>query len=97
MMKNFLATLLVAAGMLPMLSFAQANTPLTRAQVYAQVVQAEKTGTLHTSKVHYPNDVIARDDRAHHAYGASTEGTAQTGWIAKPFTGAAVDTLYKHH
>jgi hypothetical protein len=96
-MKRFLATLAVTAALFPMLSLAQTNAPLTRAQVYAQIVQAQRDDTLHTSKVHYPDDVIAHPDASQHAYGASAEGSAQSGGVTQPARGALGQPLYLHH
>jgi len=70
---------------IPVAAFAQnANNPITRADVLAQLVQAEKQGTLHQSKVHYPQYLKVQNTRGTQgseasAYGYLAYGSTQAG------------------
>lgn len=90
----WIAALLIT---IPALSFAQAsNEPVTRAEVMAQVVQAEQDGTLHQSKVHYP-PAQPGAAFADNAFGSSQEGSSQAGRFAQPLSMSTGHSLYAHH
>ncbi|WP_322031833.1 DUF4148 domain-containing protein [Paraburkholderia sp. J76] len=89
-MKNLIAAALAATVLAaPALSFAQAEQqPVTRAQVRAELVQLEKAGYRpNLSSPYYPEDLQAAQARVAQqngaaeasAYGASTNGSAQSG------------------
>ena len=106
-MKALISSLVVAGAlMVPVVSFAQdgGNYPVTRDTVRAQLVQAEQSGELHQSKVHYP-----RFDRSAHAvasnvapagnvdYGPATNGSEQWGQPASVSHDVAGHSLYSRH
>lgn len=51
------------AIVVPVASFAQSNTSLTRAQVRAELVQLEKAGydPARSDDAHYPDDILAAE------------------------------------
>jgi hypothetical protein len=88
MNKFPLRAMLVASALaIPALAFAQDDPGLTRAQVRAQLVQAEKAGyDPSADDIHYPASIQAADARIAAAngsngasYGPSTEGTSASG------------------
>jgi len=58
-MKSLLSAVAVAAALIvPAVSFAQqANAPVTRAQVRAELVAAQKAGLLNQNDINYPKAV----------------------------------------
>jgi len=58
-MKSLLSAVIVASALIvPAVSFAQqADAPLTRAQVRAELVAAQKAGLLNQNDVNYPKAV----------------------------------------
>ncbi|BBU33206.1 hypothetical protein BTHE68_69400 (plasmid) [Burkholderia sp. THE68] len=90
-MKKLTAALLACAVMVPMLSYAQSSPTVTRAEVETQVAQAEHDGTLHQSKTGYP------EGRYSQGYGASSEGSVQSGWVTQPSAQALGQGLYTRH
>jgi hypothetical protein len=71
----------------PVASFAQSNSPVTRAQVRAELIQLEKAG-YHVGdgdNAHYPENIqaaqarIAAQNSAATSYGGSAEGTSNSG------------------
>ncbi|MGF6721185.1 hypothetical protein P3T43_000526 [Paraburkholderia sp. GAS41] len=63
-MSKMLASLVLAAAALgaPVLSFAQSNAPLTRAEVRADLVRVEQAGyTPSTNDQNYPADIQAAE------------------------------------
>jgi hypothetical protein len=84
----------------PVASFAQANQPLTRAEVRAQIVQLEKAGYNPNvvNDARYPADIQAAQARvdAQDAYGGASEGSSQGGSRAVVLQPQAVPT-YSHH
>lgn len=97
-MKSIVLSLLAASALaLPVVSFAQdANQPVTRAQVRADLISAEQQGTVPLSKTHYPPDanVAQRKDDASTGYGASTYGSRQSGSVV---SSGAHNSLFAHH
>ncbi|ADG17458.1 conserved hypothetical protein [Paraburkholderia atlantica] len=99
-MKTLISAVAIAAALVvPVASFAQANQPVTRAQVRAELVQLEKAGyNPNTSDVDYPADIQAAQARvdaqrgtavaANRAdtsgYGAPAVGTSQAGHADLP-------------
>jgi hypothetical protein len=79
--KTFVPIVVLAlASTAPVVSFAQqSNAPLTRAQVYAQVVQIEKAGYDPRSAVihHYPADIQAAEARVAARNGAKPAARTQ--------------------
>ncbi|CAD6554754.1 DUF4148 domain-containing protein [Paraburkholderia sabiae] len=94
-MKSLLKAVALAAVLaVPAVSFAQSNQPVTRAEVRAQLVQLEKAGYNPATAVDstYPADIQAAEARvsaqngavaqapvADTGYGASTNGSSQSG------------------
>ncbi|WP_031360117.1 DUF4148 domain-containing protein [Caballeronia sordidicola] len=92
-MKKALVCLALAAGALsaPVLSFAQSNAPVTRAEVRADLVRVEQAGYQPGggSDINYPTDIQAAEakiaaengqQQATQAYGGVAEnGTSSSG------------------
>jgi hypothetical protein len=92
-MKNAFVCFALALGTLatPVLSFAQSNAPVTRAEVRADLVRAERAGYTPSSgdEVNYPADIQAAEAKiaaqsdspmAQQSYGGSAQnGTASSG------------------
>ena len=90
-MKNILVCIALAASTLtaPVLSFAQTNSPVTRAEVRADLVSVEKAGFDPSlgSDPHYPADIqvaeakiAAGSDRPAQGYGGvSMNGASSSG------------------
>lgn len=95
--------MLAVAALIPGMAFAQTHA-LTRAEVKAQVVQAERNGTLHISNTQYPEGVTRPDASApsDSGYGPATQANSQTGVRVgmQPATMSGASdtaTLYEHH
>jgi hypothetical protein len=58
---------------------------------YAQSEQAAPGGAAHRSDTHAYDHVYDRD------YGASPDGSLQSGWITQPSPQALGQSVYKHH
>ncbi|WP_027817685.1 DUF4148 domain-containing protein [Paraburkholderia bannensis] len=93
---KLIQSLIVAVAMVaPVAAFAQAsqaNQPLTRAQVQAELVQLEKAGyTPARNDLHYPDDIQAAQARvdaqnaqnAGSAYGGVANGSSASGAASK--------------
>lgn len=87
-MKKILVCLALAAGSLtaPVLSFAQSNGPLTRAEVRADLVRVEQAGYSPSTgdDINYPADIQAAEAKISAQAGQQTEqptygGVAQNG------------------
>lgn len=99
-MKTLISAVAIAAALVvPVASFAQANQPVTRAQVRAELVQLEKAGYNPASDyTDYPANIQAAEARvaaqngtavagntaATSGYGAPAAGTSQAGHAAVP-------------
>jgi hypothetical protein len=78
------AAVIAAVAAVPALSFAQQQTPVTRAQVRAELQQLEQAGYDPSAgeDVNYPQDIQAAEARIHQndtGYGPATAGTVQSG------------------
>jgi hypothetical protein len=94
---SFAIPMLVAALSIPALSYAQSNTdPTTRAEVNAQVVQAEQNGTLHQPKNGYPDYSTAQagTSRTNEGYGSMPLNFTQSGGPSHSITG---NSTFAHH
>ena len=89
-MKSLIkAAALVAAFAAPIVSFAQSNQPVSRAQVRAELVQVEKAGYNPGDWTHYPENIQAAEARVaaqndtgradHTGYGEGVAGSSQSG------------------
>jgi hypothetical protein len=86
-MKSLIQAVVVAAALAaPVLSFAQSNAPVTRAQVRTDLVQLEKAGYRPgDDDIHYPAAVQAAEARvaaqngAASGYGGVANGVSQSG------------------
>jgi len=107
MIKLFAPAMLIASALaIPTLAFAQDTQGLTRAEVRAQLIQAEQAGYKpSTNDIHYPADIQAAEARIaatnggdETSYGPSTEGTSASGLHAhtSPDT-VSTRSLYSHH
>jgi len=80
-MKSLLSAVIVASAVLvPAVSFAQSNAPVTRAQVQAELVAAQQNGTLDQNDVSYPKaqPQFGRTSAATEV-GGVTAGSSQSG------------------
>jgi hypothetical protein len=87
-MKNLICALLAVVLIVPAVSFAQTtNTPLTRAEVRAELVQLEQAGYQPAARQnHYPDEIQAAEARLHasdSAY-ASSDGARANGSAGGP-------------
>jgi len=86
-MKSLLKTVAIAAVLaVPVVSFAQSNQPVTRAQVRAELIQLEQAGYRpgSGSEAHYPEELQAAQARinaqnATSGYGGVANGASQAG------------------
>ena len=99
MKTSITIAMLTAALLAPAISYAKidSNDSTTRAEVTAQIAQAEKDGTLHQSKVHYPDynanaPTAARQSASD--YGTMPLNYSQSGSPAK---GMSDSKLFEHH
>ncbi|MGG1947495.1 DUF4148 domain-containing protein [Trinickia sp. NRRL B-1857] len=96
-MKSLTRVLTLSAVLIvPAVSFAQSNGPLTRAQVRAELVQLESTGWRPGAgkDPHYPEDIQAAEAKvaamnAASGYGGSANGSANAGQPHEAQTRAA--------
>lgn len=87
-MKSLIQAVAVAATLVavPAASFAQSNSPVTRAQVRAEIVQLQQVG-YHVGdgdNAHYPEAIQAAEARVaalngNTAYGGVASGSSQSG------------------
>lgn len=100
-----LQSLVVAAVMaLPIVSFAQSNQPLTRAEVRAQLVELQQAGYNPASdEAQYPKNIEAAQARidtqkniANSSYGASTGSASAAGAPAKALEIVGLGPIYAH-
>ncbi|MDR5837464.1 DUF4148 domain-containing protein [Caballeronia sp. LZ034LL] len=90
-MKSLVRVVIALAVAAPAIAFAQASSqPLTRAQVRADLVQAEKAGYSPTAWAYFPEGEMQAAEfhkAAHQAavggYGADWNGVSQAGAIAR--------------
>ena len=99
MKTSITVAMLTAALLMPAISYAKidSNDSTTRAEVKAQIVQAEKDGTLHQSKVHYPDYNANASEAARQSasdYGTMPLNFSQSGSPAK---GMSDSKLFEHH
>ena len=100
-MKSLISAAIVATALLvPAAAFAQqANGPVTRAQVRAELVAAQKDGTLFQNDTNYPKQVTqpvtvaSATSQATQAVGGSVAGTSQSG--VRPSIGDALFSTYR--
>ncbi|PXW28556.1 DUF4148 domain-containing protein [Paraburkholderia caballeronis] len=86
-MKSLIKAVAVAAVLVvPAVSFAQSNQPLTRAEVRNQLIQLEKAGYRpNLNDPHYPDDIQAAQARVQQngaeatGYGPVAAGSSQSG------------------
>jgi len=97
---SFAIPMIVAALSIPAMSYAQSNTdPVTRADVKAQTKQAEQDGTLHQSKIHYPDYSTAqsgasRTSYSNESYGSMPLNYSQSGGRSSVMGGGST---FAHH
>ncbi|WP_433704421.1 DUF4148 domain-containing protein [Paraburkholderia sacchari] len=102
-MKSLIQAVVVAASLAaPVAVFAQANAPVTRAQVRAELVQLEQTGWRPAAGAdpHYPEDILAAEAKvaAHNGatsgYGGVASGSSDAGRPA--VSKADWNAMYNH-
>jgi hypothetical protein len=79
-MKSLLSAVIVASALIvPTVSFAQqANGPVTRAEVRAELVAAQKAGLVYQNDTEYPKTVSQNDAAAF----AATQGSKDVGGVS---------------
>ncbi|BCF91723.1 MULTISPECIES: DUF4148 domain-containing protein [Paraburkholderia] len=99
MKTSITIAMLTAVLLMPAISYAKidSNQTTTRGEVKAQIVQAEKDGTLHQSKVHYPDynanaSTVAQQSDS--GYGTMPLNFSQSG---SPAQGINNSILFDHH
>ncbi|MEQ5841568.1 DUF4148 domain-containing protein [Paraburkholderia acidicola] len=100
-MKSLIKAVALAAILAaPVVSFAQSNQPLTRAQVRAELVQIEKAGynPATANDYDYPANiqaaeakVAAENGAAQTSYGPSVSGSSESG---RPAAAAGAKSIY---
>ena len=102
-MKSLIQAVVVAAALVaPVVSFAQSNAPVTRAQVRAELVQLEKAGynPARGEDPYYPADIqaaeakVAAQNGAASGYGGVVSGSSHAGRPA--VSKADWDAMYNH-
>jgi hypothetical protein len=86
-MKLFVQAIVIAAAVaIPAMSYAQADRPVTRAEVRAELVQLEKAGYDPASdQTQYPKNIqaaqakVASQKNAENAYGGVADNTSSSG------------------
>ncbi|WP_080180750.1 DUF4148 domain-containing protein [Paraburkholderia tropica] len=100
MKAKLFVSMIVAAAMLPSVVFAQSSfpshDPVSRAEVKAQIVQAEHDGTLHPSNTRFPDPAIHARTHTQNdsAYGMTPASYSQSGGAVAP---QSVKAIYEHH
>jgi len=100
-MKSLISAAIVATALIvPAASFAQqANAPVTRAQVRAELIAAEQNGTLFQNDTNYPKQaaqpvtVAAAASEQTQAVGGIAGSTSQSG--ARPSIGDGLFSTYR--
>jgi hypothetical protein len=101
-MKSLIQAVVVAAALVaPVAVFAQANAPVTRAQVRAELVQLEQTGWRPAAGAdpHYPDDILAAEAKVaaqNNAVGGVAEGSSAAGSRAavRPAANDGMNPIY---
>jgi hypothetical protein len=107
-MKSLIKAVALAAVLaVPVVSFAQSNQPVTRAQVRAELVQLEKAGYVpsNSNDTQYPANIQAAEAKVaasnagaqDSGYGASTNGTSQAGQRDSFAASAYSVPVFNHH
>ncbi|MGF6238427.1 MULTISPECIES: DUF4148 domain-containing protein [Paraburkholderia] len=109
-MKSLIQAVAIAAVLAtPVVSFAQSNQPVTRAQVRAELVQLEKAGysPARGRDPYYPSDIQAAEARVAAqngtaqaettGYGPGTSGTSQSGQRAETTLSTYSPPVYVAH
>jgi opacity protein-like surface antigen len=107
-MKSLIKAVAVAAVLaIPALSFAQSNQPVTRAQVRAELIQLEKAGynPAESDQTTYPVELQAAEARVaannakaqNSGYGASTNGSSQSGQHGDAALSNMSRPVFEHH
>lgn len=102
-MKSFISAVVVASALVvPAISFAQqVNAPLTRAQVRADIVSAQKAGLLYQNDTQYPKAVpqnraaVAATARGSQDVGGVSAGSSESGAPASVQQGPL--SIYRGH
>ncbi|MCA7975799.1 DUF4148 domain-containing protein [Burkholderia cepacia] len=108
-MKSLIKAVAMAALVAaPVVSFAQSQQPLTRAQVRAELVQLEKAGYNPNDWINYPENIQAAQAKIAAAqntgaqadatgYGSNPVGTSQSGQRVLVPTAADRSSVYFGH
>jgi hypothetical protein len=109
-MNRFYQALIVASLLsAPFVSYAQDSASPTRAEVRAQLINAEQAGQFPQSKTHYPDaspntatTYVANKAAENQSYGSSASGSSASGHSSIHERIAAsvqpsTDNIYQHH
>ncbi|WP_321796915.1 DUF4148 domain-containing protein [Caballeronia sp. J97] len=93
-MKVIQSLVVAAVLALPVLSFAQSNQPITRAQVRAQLVELQKAGYNPASdQTQYPQNIQAAQARVDAANGLTAYGAPVSGGFASGARSTDTDVI----
>ncbi|ANB72151.1 hypothetical protein AYM40_07055 [Paraburkholderia phytofirmans OLGA172] len=102
-MKSLIQAVVVAAALAaPIVSFAQSNAPVTRAQVRAELVQLEKAGynPARGEDPNYPADIQAAEAKVaaqNDAVGGVAGGSSQSGHATDTAVSSYSPRIYNAH
>ncbi|MFL9901337.1 DUF4148 domain-containing protein [Paraburkholderia fungorum] len=91
-MKSLIQAVVVAAALAaPVVSFAQSNAPVTRAQVRAELVQLEKAGyhpgdgdnSTYPAQIQAAEAKVAAQNGAANGYGGVVSGSSASGVLSR--------------
>ena len=96
-MKSLISAVIVASALiLPAVSFAQQanNSPMTRAQVRAELVAAQKAGLVYQNDTQYPKAALGGGATVASTQGAKDIGGAHAGSTAAGAPSSAQHSLF---
>jgi Domain of unknown function (DUF4148) len=103
-MKSLIQAVVIAAALVaPVVSFAQSNAPVTRAQVRAELVQLEKAGyrpgdgdnSTYPAQIQAAEAKVAAQNGAASSYGGVVSGSSASGApAARPAANDGMKSIY---
>ena len=100
-MNAFFKTVAVAAALVaPVVTFAQSNQPVTRAQVQAELARVVAAGYNPHDWMHYPDNIQAAEARAagnSSGYGSTAGGASESGQRTDGAVSTYSPPVYQHN
>lgn len=107
-MKSLIKAVAITVALAaPVVTFAQSNQPLTRAQVRQDLIRMEQAGYNPSDWIHYPDNAQAALQRISEqqaaapadtsGYGASVEGMSQSGRRTEGAVSSYSPLIYQHN